>query len=165
MSDKMNRFEVGSECVGAAWRVMALTILVVAVLVHGPAFGQSTFGSVRGVVQDDTGAILPDAQVTLHSLDENTARMVKTDSDGSFTLENVKAGRYTVRAEHGGFSETEINGVTVAARQDVRLTAVLKVAAQSSTVEVNANVRPDQQRECCDQRFEGQHCDDAAATE
>ncbi len=139
MSDKMNRFEVGSGRVCAARRVMALAILAVAVLMHGTAFGQSTFGSVRGVVQDDTGAILPDAQVTLHSLDENTDRVVKTDSDGSFTLENVKAGRYTVRAEHDGFSETEINGVTVAARQDVRLTAVLKVAAQSSTVEVTAN--------------------------
>src|SRR5580704_14973329 len=107
MSDKMNRFEVGSGRVCAARWVMALAILTVAVLMHGTAFGQSTFGSVRGVVQDDTGAILPDAQVTLHSLDENTDRVVKTDSDGSFTLENVKAGRYAVRAEHNGFSETE----------------------------------------------------------
>jgi hypothetical protein len=117
---------------------MALAIVSVALLMPGAAFGQSTFGSVRGVAQDDTGAILPDTQVTLHSLDENTDRKVMTDADGNFTLENVKAGRYAVRAQHDGFAETVINGVTVAARQDVRLTVALAVAGQSSTVEVTA---------------------------
>ena len=33
---------------------------------------QSTFGSIRGVAQDNTGAAIPDAQLTRHSIDENT---------------------------------------------------------------------------------------------
>ena len=53
-------------------------------------------------------------------------------------MENVRPDNYTVRAEHVGFAETVMNGVTVAARQDVRLTLALKVAGQSSTVEVTA---------------------------
>src|SRR5882757_8780618 len=38
------------------------------------AHGQSTFGSIRGTVQDATGAAIPGTQVVLHSTDENTDR-------------------------------------------------------------------------------------------
>ncbi len=138
MSERLNRFGVGDVRVcGAGW-MASLVVIVVVLMMQGRASAQSTFGSVRGVAQDNTGAILPDTQVTLHSLDENTDRTVKADADGNFTLENVKAGRYSVRAQHDGFAETDMNGVMVAARQDLRLTVSLSVATQSSTVEVNA---------------------------
>lgn len=119
---------------------LALLILLFyfAILASHAAYAQSTFGSVRGVAQDDSGAVLPDTQLTLHSLDENTERTVKTGADGSFTLENVKPGKYSVHAHHDGFAETVMNGVSVEARQDVRLTVALSVAAQTSTVEVSA---------------------------
>ncbi len=137
MSRNLNRFGVCDERVFVAW-LRALVVVVLALVMAGTAIAQSTFGSVRGVAQDDTGAILPDAQVTLHSVDENTDRKVTTDADGNFTVENVKAGQYSVRAQHSGFAESVINGVTVEARQDVRLTLTLPVAGQSSTVEVTA---------------------------
>ena len=53
-------------------------------------------------------------------------------------MENVKPGRYSLRANISGFAETVMNGIAVEARQDVRLTVVLTVAAQTSTVEVTA---------------------------
>ena len=37
-------------------------------------WGQSTFGSVRGTVQDASGAALPNTDVTLHSEGENNDR-------------------------------------------------------------------------------------------
>jgi hypothetical protein len=137
MSKKLNRFRVDGEGVYVAGWLAALFLTLI-LMISGTASAQSTFGSVRGVAQDDTGAILSDTLVTLHSVDENTDHTVTTDADGNFTLENVKAGHYSVRAQHSGFSETVINGVTVESRQDVRLTVALKVAAQSSTIEVNA---------------------------
>src|ERR1700722_5521882 len=36
-----------------------------------PAYAQSTFGSIRGTVQDSSGAALPGVSVTAHSLDDN----------------------------------------------------------------------------------------------
>ena len=38
------------------------------------AFGQSTFGSIRGTVQDGSGTVVPGATVTAHSLDDNADR-------------------------------------------------------------------------------------------
>ncbi|HMH15437.1 MAG TPA: TonB-dependent receptor [Edaphobacter sp.] len=123
----------------ATVRAFSLLLLIVLALVGpGIAMAQSTFGSVRGIAQDGSGAVLPETQITLHSLDENIDRQTKADADGGFTIENVKPGKYSLRAAMSGFAETVMNGVTVEARQDVRLTVVMTVAAQTSTVEVSA---------------------------
>jgi Carboxypeptidase regulatory-like domain len=99
---------------------------------------QSTFGSVRGIVQDNTSASVPDTTVTLHSTDENTDRNVPSDSTGAFIFENVKAGHYTVLAHHDGFADTVLSAIDLHARQDLRLAVTLTVAAQTTSVDVSA---------------------------
>jgi hypothetical protein len=101
------------------------------------AHAQSTFGSVRGSVQEASGSAIPGAQVVLHSTDENTERTVDTDASGAFIFENVKAGKYLLRAHRDGFADTVVSGISVEARQDLRLEATLNVAAQMTTVEVS----------------------------
>lgn len=101
-------------------------------------YAQSTFGSVRGTVQDNTAASISDSQVILHSTDENTERTVNSDGAGDFIFENVKAGHYSLRVHHDGFADTVLTGISVEARQDLRLSAVLAVASQSTTVEVTS---------------------------
>ncbi|MBB5318120.1 outer membrane beta-barrel protein [Tunturibacter empetritectus] len=101
------------------------------------AHAQSTFGSVRGNVQDASGSAIPDAKIVLHSTDENTERTVDTDSSGGFIFENVKAGKYSLRAHRDGFADTVVSGISVEARQDLRLETTLNVAAQMTTVEVS----------------------------
>jgi hypothetical protein len=104
-----------------------------------PLAAQSTFGSIRGTAQDNSGATIPDTQITLHSIDENTDRAVNTDAAGGYTLENVLAGRYSIRAQHDGFADTVISGITLGARQDLRFTLVMAIAAQATTVEVTSS--------------------------
>src|SRR3984885_11318834 len=122
-----------SKCV---FRVAGLLVVLTVFGVRGQA--QSTFGSVRGVVQDESGAALPNAQVTLHSVGENTDRSVTADASGGFTIENVKPGEYLLRTDLSGFSETVMKGIAVEARQDVRETVTMLIASQSTTVEVSA---------------------------
>jgi Carboxypeptidase regulatory-like domain len=120
---------------------LGLIALMFCYLVLGPgsfAHGQSTFGSVRGTVQDLTGAAIPGTQLVLHSVDENTDRTFTTDSSGNFLFENVKAGKYSLKAHHDGFADTVTSGIVVEARQDLRLSATLNVATQTTTVEVSA---------------------------
>ena len=100
---------------------------------------QSTFGSLRGTAVDASGATIPDTQVTLHSEDEDTDRMIKTDQDGAFLFENVKAGHFSLLGVHAGFSSTNLKGLAIDARQDLRVTLTLAVAADATTVEVTAN--------------------------
>ncbi len=91
------------------------------------------------MAQDISGAAIPDTQVTLHSIDENTDRVVTTDASGSYTLENVKAGKYSIRAQRTGFADTVIDGITLAARQDLRFTLSMTIAVEATTVQVTSS--------------------------
>lgn len=122
-------------------RAIVRTALLFALigLIASSLWAQSTFGSIRGVVQDDSGAVIPGAQITLHSVDENTDRAVEADSAGNYLFENVKAGHYSLRAKHDGFADALIEGIELSARQDLRFALSMKIAQQSTTVEVNSS--------------------------
>jgi Carboxypeptidase regulatory-like domain len=144
-SDEQNK----SRCVSSAHKslrrsrvsMQMLPVLVLCLFLSAvvPALGQSTFGSVIGIVQDSSGAAVSGSKLVLHSSDENTERTLNADAAGGFTFENVKAGKYSLRASHDGFADTELSGISVAARQDLRLTVSLTIAAQSTTVEVTSS--------------------------
>src|ERR1700722_1734118 len=100
---------------------------------------QSTFGSIRGTAQDTSGAAIPDTQITLHSIDQNTDRVTKTSATGDYEFENVLAGQYSIRAQHDGFADTKVDGITLAARQDSRYTLTMPIAEQATTVQVTSS--------------------------
>jgi hypothetical protein len=117
---------------------LCITTLCFALAVVRPVAAQSTFGSVRGSVQDASGAAIPGTQLVLHSVDENSDRTVASDASGDFVFENVKAGKYSLRAHRDGFADTVVSGITVEARQDLRIAPTLNVAAESTTVDVSS---------------------------
>jgi hypothetical protein len=114
--------------------VLVCTVLVPFVRV---ADGQSTFGSIRGTVQDASGAVIPSALVTVHSIDENFDRKVTTNDSGDFVVENLKAGHYRLTVHHEGLSDAVVNSAVLEARQDLRIPFTLKIATASTVVEVS----------------------------
>jgi hypothetical protein len=126
---------------GARWLKVCASIVALGICLSAvpPAFSQSTFGSVRGIAQDASGAAIPDTKVVLHSADENTDKATNADSSGDFIFENVKAGHYTLHASHDGFADTVVSAISVEARQDLRLTVSLNIAALSTTVQVTSD--------------------------
>jgi hypothetical protein len=117
---------------------LALLIALSAIAAHA----QSTFGSIRGIAADATGASVPGAAVTLRSVDQSFTRSATADASGAFAFENIKPGKYTVTVAHPGFSTTNLNGISLDARQDLRLNIKLEVSETSTTVDVTAG--PDQ---------------------
>ena len=122
----------------AAAAVSVIALLIPASILSSSAYAQSTFGSIRGIATDSSGAAIPGASVALHSVEENTDRTATTDADGSYLFNNVKPGQYVVTVACTGFSTTNISGVTLIARQDLRINATLSVAAEAVTVNVSA---------------------------
>jgi len=106
------------------------------------AQAQSIFGSIRGTVQDATGAVIAGAAVTIHSLDENFDRQTTTGDSGDFVVENLKPGHYRVTVHQDGLSDAVVSSATLEARQELRIPITLKIAAASTVVEVNDS--PDQ---------------------
>ena len=114
------------------------TLLILTLLSARWTMGQSTFGSIRGTTLDQTGSSIPQAQVILHSVDENTDFTATSDDHGNFAFENVKPGHYSLAATKDGFAKAIIDKVELAARQNLRLDVKLALASQNQTVEVSA---------------------------
>ena len=88
---------------------------------------------------DQTGGGVPQARVVLHSVDENSDRRRPATIRGISSFENVKPGQYSLTAGKEGFANGVVNGVELAARQDLRLDVKLAVASVQQVVEVSAS--------------------------
>jgi hypothetical protein len=86
----------------------SLTGLTVMILTLCTLKGQSTFGTIVGVVQDQTQAVVQGASIQIRNLNDNSIHTTVSAADGTFALLNLKAGRYTVSVEREGFKEFTI---------------------------------------------------------
>jgi hypothetical protein len=100
------------------------------------AFGQVDEGTITGTVQDTTGAVVPNALVTLLNTDQGTTVQTKTNNSGGYTFSPVKIGHYSVTATAKGFAKTTQQNVTVNVAQSLLVNIQLKPGAASETVEV-----------------------------
>ena len=99
---------------------------------------QSTFGTIVGTVKDASSALIPDVEIHLLNVDENTTRDTRSDNQGLYQFINVLPGQYVMTAEKNGFGVVRIADMRLDARQERRTDVVLTVAAVSQTVEVSA---------------------------
>ena len=74
---------------------------------------QAVYGSISGTVTDASGAIIPDATVTIRSIERNTTVTATTNSDGFFSKERLLPGQYEIKVEKTGFKTGQTRGVTV----------------------------------------------------
>ncbi len=74
------------------------------------AFGQSERGTITGVVQDSSGAVIPGARVSITNSRTNVNLEATTNQAGEYTVPSLQPGIYTVRVENAGFRPTEEKG-------------------------------------------------------
>jgi Carboxypeptidase regulatory-like domain/TonB-dependent Receptor Plug Domain len=113
-----------------------LTLISTCLLLLPCAFGQVDEGSITGLVQDPTGAVVPNAKVTLLNTDQGLSQTTNTDGSGVYTFSPVRIGNCSVSATAPGFSVTTQQHINVAVSQNVRVNVELKTGAATETVEV-----------------------------
>lgn len=99
-----------------------LMLLASAVLALAlPVYAQLESGTFTGIVEDPTGAMIPDATVTVTNEGTNRSQTFTTGSSGLYRFVNVRPGLYTLRAEAKGFKAAVNRGIeiTVGATQRV----------------------------------------------
>jgi hypothetical protein len=114
---------------------IALTALVL-LLANQSVFAQVDEGSISGLVQDPTGAVVPNAQVTLVNTDQGITLNTVTSSSGEYTFSPVRIGHYSVSATAAGFSRTEQENLEVTVGLALKVNIALKTGATSETVQV-----------------------------
>jgi hypothetical protein len=80
--------------------------LLFATITTGLAFSQVDQGTITGVIQDTSGAVVGNASVTLTNIDEGIVLKSKTDGAGIFIFSPVKIGNYSITATASGFETT-----------------------------------------------------------
>jgi hypothetical protein len=101
------------------------------------AAGQST-ASLTGVVTDSTGAVLPSAHVTIHSLATGLDRDLITDSAGIYAAPSLQPGDYSIQASASGFSSSTVPKVTLDVDRKVTINLKLAIASAGDTVQVES---------------------------
>jgi hypothetical protein len=103
------------------------------------AFGQADRGSVVGTVMDTSGAVVPNASLTIRNEATNLTYTASSDTQGNYAFLNLPVGRYTLSAQIKGFQRYDVNGIQVEVNQQTRVEARLTVGEMTQTVEVQAN--------------------------
>jgi hypothetical protein len=119
--------------------ILALSIAVSAVCLAPLGLAQSIFGTILGTVTDPTGAVVPNAVITVTNQGESISHEVRSDAQGNYQAENMKAGLYTVSAVATGFKDTVLTDVRLDARQTVRADMKLTMGSAQEKVTVEAN--------------------------
>jgi hypothetical protein len=113
-----------------------ITALVMA-LTTGITFAQTTSGDLVGTVKDPSGAIVPNASVTITNEETGVAVSIKSGDSGEFRAGNLLPGKYDLSVTSGGFQPYTLHAITVELNKTSTANVTLSVGA-NTTVEVAA---------------------------
>jgi|HubBroStandDraft_1064217.scaffolds.fasta_scaffold00051_54 hypothetical protein len=119
------------------WQIGLLAILLFAMSL--PAWAQLDTGSIVGVVQDKSGALLPDSKVTVTNLKTGRLYEVQSNDAGQYEVPGLPAGLYKVVAEHAGFKTRVVDNIVLYATDHRAIDATLDVGQVSENVTVTAD--------------------------
>lgn len=122
------------------WRECSVFLIVLIGISASPVDAQiASEGSIRGVVRDAQGSVLPGATITATSPTVAGARTTISDEKGDYRLIDLPPGEYLVVAELQGFSKISRTGIVIRAALNLSLDLTLQVGSLSETVTVEAD--------------------------
>lgn len=117
---------------------LLLALLVVSLSVI-TGLGQNLTGQLSGVVADQSGAVVPGANITLKNQLTGDTRRTVSNSEGVFAFAAVPTGEYTITIEATGFGKWERTGIRVSAGDRRTISDIeLGASAIAGTVDVTA---------------------------
>lgn len=117
--------------------ILLLRMLLLLVVGSGLLLqAQTDQGAITGVIQDEGGALIPNAVVTLKSTDNGLALERRTDGSGVYVFSPIKIGLYSLTATAPGFQTTNQENIRVDIQQRLEVNVKLSVGSMTETVQV-----------------------------
>ncbi|MGA8621433.1 MAG: carboxypeptidase regulatory-like domain-containing protein [Candidatus Sulfotelmatobacter sp.] len=118
-------------------RQTAFALTLFAILLATTLNAQNSRGTLRGTVQDATGARVPSARIVAQLAGSSVQREATTEDRGEFRFDDLEPGNYRINISAAGFAEAQADvSVTVATGRDI--TVSLKPLSVQETVNVRA---------------------------
>jgi hypothetical protein len=103
------------------------------------AFGQLTTADILGTVTDASGAVIPNAQITLTNLGTQEKRTITSNAAGDYTFTLLPVGHYSIAVKAKGFKSFSTSDLAVEAGDRARADAHMDLGAEDQTVTVEAS--------------------------
>ena len=111
--------------------VLSALLLAADVLAQGGSTAQ-----ISGTVKDESGGVLPGADVTATQTDTGVMRSVVTDADGSYVLSNLPLGPYRLEVKLSGFRSYSRTGIVLQVNAQPVIDVQLALGDVNETVSV-----------------------------
>src|SRR5262245_16906771 len=118
--------------------IFPIVPLFVCLLSGVSAWAQAT-AQISGMVRDQSGAVLPGAEITATQTETGAARMAVSNETGSYVLPNLPLGPYKLEISLPGFRTFVQTGIVLQVNSSPVINAVLDVGQRTELVEVQAN--------------------------
>jgi len=115
-----------------------LALIALAGVLAVPAAAQVLYGSLLGTIEDATGAVVPNAKISITEKATGFTRDATSDASGNYSLLSIPAGSYTVKVTANGFKSLTRESVGVTVNSTVRIDAKLEVGAVSDQITIES---------------------------
>jgi len=116
------------------WMALAMMLVVLT-----PRTWAQDNANINGTVADTSGAVVPNAAVSITNNGTGVKRETTSNNVGAFHFGNVGAGTYTLTATANGFQKFSRTGIVVNIAQSLESNVALSVGSESQTVSVQAD--------------------------
>jgi Carboxypeptidase regulatory-like domain/TonB-dependent Receptor Plug Domain len=117
-------------------RFVVLFFTLLLALVTNSLYAQSAAGTITGIVADGSGAVVPNALVTIENPVSGLSRSAKTDAAGHYQFNNLPLNPYHLVVNAPGFSAFSAD-VSVRSSVPVTPAIALQIGGASTTVTVS----------------------------
>src|SRR6516225_1463255 len=115
---------------------IAMASILLSLAIAG--WAQNFRGGINGIVTDQTGAVVPDAEVKATNEATGLVYTTSASTAGEFSFEDLPLGSFTIAVSKGGFATVTFTGVRVTAGTVYNLPVKLNVASTAAEVQVSA---------------------------
>jgi hypothetical protein len=109
--------------------VSAFAALMLTAFLSIPSHAQVAGGTIAGTVSDPSGAIIPNARISVKNVATGVTRAVTIDGAGFYTAPNLLPGTYEITAAAGGFATEVRTGITLTVGSQQVLNITMQVGA------------------------------------
>jgi hypothetical protein len=125
----------------SSWSVARLNTLLLATClfvfcISSPAMAQRSASSLSGTVTDQSGAVVPTANMVITEISTGVSTTARTNGQGFYLISNLQPGTYKLHVEKAGFEGFERTGIVIQVGQPTTIDLAMKVGAESQQVTV-----------------------------